>query len=72
MENTVRVFYVVALKDKESGKVHIDTELVDSTSVERATEYLKNSFGEEDSYELCDFRISKMSAPSQAIVWLKK
>lgn len=28
MENTIRVFYVAALKDKATGNTHIDTELV--------------------------------------------
>ena len=73
MENTIRVFYVVALRDKTTGKIHIDTEIVDSTSVEKANEYLKNTlYGEGDSEELVDVRIGKLSSPREGVCWLKK
>lgn len=71
MENTVRVFYVVAIRDKDTGKVHIDTEIVDSTSAAAATAYLKESFAEGD-FELLDYRVAKMSDARSAVVWLKK
>ena len=71
MENTIRVFYVVALRDKATGKIHIDTELVDSTSVENANEYLEKSFEGCDT-ELVTYRIGKLSSPREGVCWLKK
>lgn len=56
----VRVNFVVVLKNKRTGEIFIDTEVVEAENVSKAKNYLIESFKGSKYYEFITYRVGKL------------
>lgn len=56
----VRVHFVVVLKNRSTGEVFLDTEIVEAENISRAKAYLVDSFKGSRWYEFLTCRVGKL------------